>query len=288
MGKLTRASIVAFATLITLSTSQAAAVNDERPGGPIVAAAPAAVDPDDRLQRAEAGDVEAMNELGVLYLLAGTTPGDRAVGLYWLQRAVDGGSANAMHNLAWMYLNGVGVPRDYANALAWFKRAADRGNVYAAYIVAAMAENGLGTPSDMALARSMYRRAAEAGVVPAMAWVSEDLLSRGTGSALVEAYAWLQVASQSRLDERSQIVVLARMEKLRTSLGPLERDEARIQAARIVAAMRSTPANRAPAASARPSSPHPAGHGVSIHHRLEQDSGAAPTLQRTAALSFSR
>jgi len=43
----------------------------------------------------------------------------------------------------------------------------------------------------------MYRQAAKSGLVPAMIWVSDDD-ARGASNArdLVEAYAWLELASQ--------------------------------------------------------------------------------------------
>lgn len=188
---------------------------------------------------ADAGDAEAMNQIGVLQMLNARTPSDYSMALYWLQQAIDGGSVNAMYNLARMYLHGVGMARDYVNAFKWFERSAQGGSVHGMHVLAVMAENGLGTARDPRLARAMYLEAASGGIPAAMVWVSDDL-ARGAGAStdLVEAHAWLQVASQLDLDEQRQIVVLARMEELAARLGPDQRDEARARASRIVAAIR--------------------------------------------------
>ena len=122
--------------------------------------------------------------------------------LHWFQKAIDRGSSDAMNNLARMYLVGMGVPRDYVNALRWFERSAAHGNVHSMYSAAVMAEEGLGTSRDPKLARTMYRQAAKSGVVPAMIWVGDDYARGATDERdLVEAYAWLELALQSNVQE---------------------------------------------------------------------------------------
>jgi hypothetical protein len=206
---------------------------------------------------AESGDVEAMNLLGVLYVTNAQVPSDYSMALYWLQRAVDGGCVDAMHNMAAMYLRGLGVARDYANAFRWFQRAAEGGNAFAMHSVAAMAEHGLGTTRDLALARRMYRKAAESGIPLAMMWLSEDLARPAANQNVVEAHAWLQVVALSELDGQLQVIVLGRMEDLGNQLGPVGRDKARSQAARIVAEIRAraprdaTPVQLSPASNRR-------------------------------------
>lgn len=185
---------------------------------------------------ATAGDVAAMNDLGVLYTLGGQVPRDYSMALYWYQKAIDGGSAEAMNNLATMYLYGVGLARDYVNAFRWFERSAEHGNAHALYSVAVMADIGLGTSRNPALARQMYRRAAECGFTPAMVRVSDDYARRPGGSRdLVEAYAWLQVALQTGLPEELQITALSKIDALGARLGPDRRDEARVRAAQLAA-----------------------------------------------------
>jgi len=183
------------------------------------------------------GNVDAMNDLGVLYSIGGAVPLDYSKALYWYQKAIDGGSPEAMNNLGTMYLYGVGLPRDYSNAFRWFERSAEHGNPHATYSVAVMADIGLGTARDPALARAMYRKAAESGFTPAMVRLSDDLARRsGDGPDRVEAYAWLQVALQAGLPEELQITVLSKIDALGARLGPGRRDEARVRASQLARA----------------------------------------------------
>jgi TPR repeat protein len=185
---------------------------------------------------AAAGNVEAMNLLGMLYTLGSLVPRDYSLALYWFQKAVDGGSADAMNNLGTMYLFGIGVSRDYVNALRWYERSAAGGNAHSMYSVAVMADKGLGTGRDPQLARTMYLKAAEAGFAPAMLRVSDDYASQSASKHdLIEAYAWLQVAWQSGLPEELQIAALSRIEDLEARLGPERRDEARVRAVQLAA-----------------------------------------------------
>jgi uncharacterized protein len=188
---------------------------------------------------AAAGNVDAMNDLGVLLTVGGQVSRDFEMALYWYQKAIDAGSADAMSNMGAMYLYGLGLQRDYANAFRWFGRAAERGNVHGMYSAGAMAEAGLGMPRDPQLARVLFRKAAESGYVPAMVKVSDDCAQRtGASVDLVEAYSWLQVAVQAGLPEEMQIAVLAKIDTLGGRMGAQRRDEARMRAAQLSATVR--------------------------------------------------
>jgi TPR repeat protein len=51
----------------------------------------------------------------------------------WYQRAADAGNIDAMINLGRLYLDGKGVPKDYGKAREWYQKAADAdpNNTYA-------------------------------------------------------------------------------------------------------------------------------------------------------------
>ena len=154
---------------------------------------------------------------------------------------------SAMHNLAQMYLYGVGVPRDLAHAFHWFQRSAAYGSVHSMYNAAVMAENGLGTSRDLRLSLSMYKDAAASGFAPAMVRVSDALARTGSGKrGLVEAYAWLQIASQSELTAEARIVVFAKMEDLGSRLGPDGRNHAQARAAHIAGSIKERARSFAP------------------------------------------
>lgn len=238
---------IAMSALLMLSRAEAAPVSDPE-GSPVDAAAlGAAVRTNPNalellVGAAEAGNTEAMNFLGVLYAIGSQVPQDYPMALYWFQKAIDRGSSDAMDNLARMYLVGMGVPRDYVNALRWFERSAAHGNVHSMYSAAVMAEEGLGTSRDPKLARTMYRQAAKSGFVPAMIWVGDDY-ARGAIDKrdLVEAYAWLELALQSNVQEELQIQLLAKIDRLGVRLPADRRDAARTRAMHLAELLRNRP-----------------------------------------------
>jgi TPR repeat protein len=72
----------------------------------------------------DAGDMTAMNHLGVLYRDGKGVDQDYAKALEWFQKAADAGDATAMSNLGVLYRNGKGVAKDDAKAHGWFQKAA--------------------------------------------------------------------------------------------------------------------------------------------------------------------
>ena len=245
--KRVRTSIAAIAAtaLLAISGAEAAlhratSISDTDPSGARAFAleAPTTTTPLDALVRAaEAGNVDTMNLLGVLYTLGMYVPRDYSKALYWYKKAIDGGSTDAMNNTAKLHLLGIGVPRDYANAAALFKRSAMRGNVQGMYNFAVMADNGMGISRDPRLAHGMYRSAAQAGYTPAMLKVSDNHV-RGHGARrdLVEAYAWLDVALQMGLPEELELPAISRIDDLAARLQPKRREEARFRAAHLMRA----------------------------------------------------
>jgi len=234
------AAVITASFFLTLSGAQSATPSDaESPHAPKSSSSSTVQNAtafDLLVGAAEAGNVDAMNLLGVLYTVGTQVPRDYSLAIRWFQKAADGGSPAAMSNLATLHLFGIGTSRDHATALRWFARAAELGDVHSMYSVGVMAEKGLGTPRDLQRARSMYLKAAEAGYAPAMVWVSDDCAGGSSAKHdLIEAYAWLQVALASDLPEEMQIATLSRMEHLEARLGPKQRDEAHARAARLTA-----------------------------------------------------
>lgn len=77
--------------------------------------------------RADAGETEAQNELGQIFLLAEKYK----PALYWLRQAASKNNADAMQWLAHCYVNGKGVPKDDYLGLMWLAKAAALGHVVA-------------------------------------------------------------------------------------------------------------------------------------------------------------
>ena len=76
---------------------------------------------------ADAGDAEAQNDLGQIFLHADKYK----AALYWLRQAADKDNADAMHWLAHCYFNGKGVPQDNNLGTMWLAKAAAHGHVIA-------------------------------------------------------------------------------------------------------------------------------------------------------------
>ncbi len=84
--------------------------------------------------RAEAGDVEAQQNLALAYVLEGETQ-DFEKAFIWVQKAAEQGYAAAQFNLGHMYYRGDGVAQDSEKALIWSQKAAEQGHAGAQKIL---------------------------------------------------------------------------------------------------------------------------------------------------------
>ena len=75
-------------------------------------------------ERAEAGDVVAQYNLGVMYDNGEGVPEDDVEAVKWFRKAAEQDYAMAQHNLGNMYHTGEGGPKDYAKAYMFFNLAA--------------------------------------------------------------------------------------------------------------------------------------------------------------------
>ena len=78
--------------------------------------------------KANAGDAEAMYELGWRSALGMGLPQDDDVGVKWLKAAAEAGHMLAQNNLGARYLSGDGVETNNLEAFVWFSRAAAQGD----------------------------------------------------------------------------------------------------------------------------------------------------------------
>ena len=82
----------------------------------------------------------------------------------WWRRSADAGNVGALTNLGIMYKYGQGVPQDYSRALACYREAADRGDAKAALNLANMYSTGTGCDSrNEKEAHYWYLKAAKQG-----------------------------------------------------------------------------------------------------------------------------
>jgi TPR repeat protein len=80
-----------------------------------------------------AGDANAQNYLGEMYLNGTGVAQDYGQAAHWFQLAAAQGNIGGQVNLGQMYMNGTGVAQDYGQAAHWFQAAAAQGNAVAQY-----------------------------------------------------------------------------------------------------------------------------------------------------------
>src|SRR5689334_17642634 len=79
---------------------------------------------DDVRQRAHAGDLGAMEELGRRLMSGSGVPRDPSSGAGWFRRAAEAGSPTAAFMTGVLYERGLGVERDSTKAVDWYRQAA--------------------------------------------------------------------------------------------------------------------------------------------------------------------
>ena len=112
---------------------------------------------------ADAGDTDAMSNLGLLYENGQGVPQDCAKAAELYQKAADAGNPRALKYLGVLYKNGWGVPQDYAKAAALFQKAVDAGVTTAIFHLGVLYKNGQGVPQDFAKAAALLQKAVDAG-----------------------------------------------------------------------------------------------------------------------------
>ncbi len=101
--------------------------------------------------RAAAGDIVAINYIGMHYYLGAGVERDFPEAVKWFERAALAGHPGAQRNLGVMYLRGLGVPLDNHQAYGWLYHAREGGNVGANDYLLMISDNV--TPNAAGVAR---------------------------------------------------------------------------------------------------------------------------------------
>jgi TPR repeat protein len=109
---------------------------------------------------ADAGDADAMFNIGQAYKLGRSVPKDSLVARDWYRKAAAKGHLPAEANLGILLFQA----GDKAEAIRWLKMAADRNEMRAQYVLGVAMWNGDGTPKNLALAYAYLTRAAAQGL----------------------------------------------------------------------------------------------------------------------------
>ncbi len=105
---------------------------------------------------------------GVDFVIEDVLEGDKQA-VKWFQKAAEQGQVDAQNNLGVMYSNGQGVLQDYEQAVEWYRKAAEQGYTSAQNNLGVMYQKGQGVLKDPKQAIKWYRRAAEEGEASAEA-----------------------------------------------------------------------------------------------------------------------
>ena len=114
-------------------------------------------------KKAEAGDVTAQYNLGLMYNRGQRVPQDYVEAFKWYRMAAEAGDADAQYNLGVAYDDGEGVPEDDAEAVKWYSKAAEQGYPQAQYNLGTMYFRGNGVPEDDVVAYAWFSVAAASG-----------------------------------------------------------------------------------------------------------------------------
>jgi hypothetical protein len=150
---------------------------------------------------AEAGNKDAMNNLGFMFADGRGVAKDDVEAVRWYRRAAEAGNAFAMGNLGFMYQEGRGIARDDVEAVRWYRKAVEAGNAFAMGNLGFMYAEGRGIAKDDVEAVRWYRKAVEAGDGLAMhnlgfMYLNGRGVSKDSRNAAVWVFKALQVGNK--------------------------------------------------------------------------------------------
>ncbi len=112
---------------------------------------------------AEAGNMDAQNQLGLLYYDGRGVPQNFTQASVWFRKAAERGHAGAQVNLGTLYLSGYGVSENSQEALFWFRKAAAQRDALAFAKLGRLYEQGRIVPRDLVQAHMWYNLSAAHG-----------------------------------------------------------------------------------------------------------------------------
>jgi localization factor PodJL len=179
-------------------------------------------------EAANAGDAEALFEIGRRYTDGEGVERDLAMAAKWYEAAARAGFAPAQYRFANFLEKGNGVPLDVEKAALWYERAAEQGNALAMHNLAVIHTSGLiGGKPEMETAIAWFGKAADLGVRDSQVNLG-IIFAKGIGTEtdLVAAYKWLAVAARAgdtdAASKRDMIAGAMRPDQLEKARGEAE------------------------------------------------------------------
>jgi len=110
------------------------------------------------LPRAEAGDKEAQDYVGIQYYMGLGVRRDYKEAIKWFAPAATAGYPDAQRNYGDMYQYGHGVPQDYYQAFIWYFAAAQQGHETAKLALANITDENKLTPNQQMHAKLLANK----------------------------------------------------------------------------------------------------------------------------------
>ncbi|MBX7228334.1 MAG: sel1 repeat family protein [Burkholderiaceae bacterium] len=180
-----------------------------------------APDSEDLLRRAQAGETDAMLQLGYAYYMAGTSPQAMANARKWFKAAADSAESRAMLAYGYLLSQGYGGMRDVQQGRELLQRAQEQGLPRATYILSSL-EASIPGSKKRAEARRLLERAATAGDVIAQNALGIEYELEGDISTAKHWYVKainqgsdVALANFSRLERKSTGAKRSSIEKLK-------------------------------------------------------------------------
>src|SRR5438270_5655094 len=106
--------------------------------------------------RAESGDRDAQNNLGLCFQFGYGTKQDYSQAMIWFRHSADSGVATAQFNVGGLYFEGNGVEKDLNIAIEWYTKAAEQREELALIQLGHIYQKGLGIDIDLKRAFLLY------------------------------------------------------------------------------------------------------------------------------------
>lgn len=153
-------------------------------------------------QAAEAGNVDAMVDLGRMYWRGWGVDTDDSTAVFWFRKAAEQNHAGGQYWMGVMYRDGRGVTRDYTQAYEWYLKAADQNYADAQYAIGQFYEYGnYNLPQDYNKAYEWYKKAADNGEDGALIAIGQMYAyGRGFEKDEKKALEWYKQAADHGLD----------------------------------------------------------------------------------------
>ena len=126
----------------------------------------------------------------------------------WMETA-QAGDPEAMTNVGEIYERGLGVDPNYVEAAAWYQKAADKGYSRAIFNLGTLYEQGLGVPQDSLKALNLYREASgipeDSLIYTSAAQREQDELRKQLEDAISERDQQLQLLQKQLKDTQDKL-----------------------------------------------------------------------------------